>query len=60
MPLKISYLLMRWLFWLLALVLRSDLARDAAISILRLAGAASMAAALRYHALRSDRLLQKI
>ena len=35
MPLKIAYLLMRWLFGLVALVLRGDQARDAELLVLR-------------------------
>jgi hypothetical protein len=34
-PLKIAYLLMRWLFGLVALVLRGDRAKDAELLVLR-------------------------
>ena len=35
MPLKITYLLMRWLFALVALVFRGDQAKDAELLVLR-------------------------
>ena len=35
MPLKIAYLLMRWLFELVALVFRGDQAKDAELLVLR-------------------------
>ena len=35
MPLKIAYLLMRWLFGLVALVFRGDQAKDAELLVLR-------------------------